>query len=189
MLENAGVDPATIKIAFYATDGFSTDLTLSSAMDDSILVAYEKNGLPLDETLRLVVPGRWGYKWIYHLNRIEAVNYNFLGKYESQGYSDTALTITSGGPGDVGSQLPNVPSLNRNIPSPNPTGSPSSSPTANFPTPSATHDSTTSNPKPGTGFKEEEIICLVIALIIVSLAVSLLFHFRKQKNINLHTDR
>jgi hypothetical protein len=127
LLQSAGLDPSTVKIAFYATDGFTTDLTPLYAMDDSVLVAYEKNGLPIDETLRLVVPSRWGYKWIYHLSRIEAANYNFLGKYESQGYSDIALTTMTGGPGDVGNQLPNPTTLTTRTPSPTPSNSPKSS--------------------------------------------------------------
>ena len=180
LLQKAGINSSAIKIAFYATDGFSTDLTPLFAMDDSVIVAYEKNNLPLDETLRLVVPGRWGYKWIYHLNRIEAVNYDFLGKYESQGYSDTALTTTTGGVGDVGDQLPNPSGLNRNSPSPTARPTPSSTSSVNSPSPSATH-LTTPNTESGTGFKVEETIYLIAAIALVSAALMLFYYQRKRR--------
>jgi len=35
-------------------------------------------------------PGMWGYKWIKYLIKIEVVDYNFLGTYESEGYPDDA---------------------------------------------------------------------------------------------------
>jgi hypothetical protein len=180
LLQKAGINSTATKIAFYATDGFTTDLTPSFAMDDSIIVAYEKNNLPLDETLRLVVPGRWGYKWIYHLSRIEAVDYNFLGKYESQGYSDTALTTNTGGVGDVGDQLPNPTGLNRNSPSPTTRPTPSSTSNINSPSPSASH-STTPNTESGTGFKVEEAIYLIAALIIVIAALTLFYYQQKRR--------
>jgi DMSO/TMAO reductase YedYZ molybdopterin-dependent catalytic subunit len=90
LLENAGLSPDAIKVAFYAKDGYTTDLTVTEAEQGNIILAYEKDGKPLPENLRLVVPGRWGYKWISQVNRIELVNYDFKGFYESNGYSDTA---------------------------------------------------------------------------------------------------
>lgn len=90
LLENAGVSPDAIKIAFYARDGYTTDLTITQAEQENIILAYEKDGMPLSENLRLVVPGRWGYKWISQVDRIELVNYDFKGFYESSGYSDNA---------------------------------------------------------------------------------------------------
>lgn len=90
LLENAGVSPDAIKVAFYARDGYTTDLTVTEAVQENIILAYEKDGKPLPENLRLVVPGRWGYKWISQVERIELVNYDFKGFYESSGYSDTA---------------------------------------------------------------------------------------------------
>jgi hypothetical protein len=90
LLENAGVSPDAIKIAFYAKDGYTTDLTITQAEQENIILAYEKDGMPLPENLRLVVPGRWGYKWISQVDRIELVNYDFKGFYESSGYSDNA---------------------------------------------------------------------------------------------------
>jgi DMSO/TMAO reductase YedYZ molybdopterin-dependent catalytic subunit len=90
LLENAEVSPEAVKVAFYADDGFTTDLTVATAMRDDIILAYERDGEPLTEKLRLVVPGKWGYKWIRDVTHIELVDYDFKGFYESSGYSDEA---------------------------------------------------------------------------------------------------
>ncbi|NIR87790.1 molybdopterin-dependent oxidoreductase, partial [Candidatus Bathyarchaeota archaeon] len=84
------VSPEAVKVAFYAADDFTTDLIVTTAMREDVLLAYERDGEPLPEKLRLVVPGKWGYKWISQLIHIELVNYDFKGSWESRGYSDTA---------------------------------------------------------------------------------------------------
>ena len=90
ILEKTGVSPEVEKVAFYAKDGYTTDLTVKTAMRDDVIIAYERDGKPLPEKLRLVVPGKWGYKWISQVIRIELVNYDFKGVWESRGYSDEA---------------------------------------------------------------------------------------------------
>jgi DMSO/TMAO reductase YedYZ molybdopterin-dependent catalytic subunit len=62
VLEKAGVSPQAVKVTFYAEDGFTTDLTVTTAMREDIVLAYEKDGKPLPEKLRLAVPSMWGYK-------------------------------------------------------------------------------------------------------------------------------
>ena len=95
LLNEAGVLPEAIKVAFYANDGYSTDLTITVAKSDEIILAYAKDGAPLSEVLRLVVPGHWGYKWIAQVVKIELVNYDFQGKWESVGYSDDGIITQS----------------------------------------------------------------------------------------------
>ena len=90
LLEQAGVSPQAVKIAFYADDDYSTDLTMDTAMREDVIVAYERDGVPLDEKLRLVLPGKWGYKWISRLTHIELVDYDYTGLWEGRGYSDEA---------------------------------------------------------------------------------------------------
>jgi hypothetical protein len=93
MLEEAGVLPEAWKVAFYAAhDGFTTDLPLTTAMRDDIILAYERDGEPLAEK-QLVVPCMWGYKWIREPTHIELVDYDFLGKYETIGYPDEAYRL------------------------------------------------------------------------------------------------
>jgi len=102
LLETAGVSPDAVKVAFHASDGYSTDLTVETARREDIILAYEKDGVPLEETLRLVVPGKWGYKWISDVTVIELVDYDFLGFWESNGYSDAA---------DLGDEIPEFSSV------------------------------------------------------------------------------
>ena len=90
VLEKAGVSPQAVKVAFYAEDGFTTDLTVTTAMCEDIVLAYKKDGKPLPEKLRLTVPNMWGYKWIKWLIHIEVVDYDFKGRYESRGFPDNA---------------------------------------------------------------------------------------------------
>ena len=96
LLQKAGVSTDAIKVAFFAADGYSTDLTIAKAMRDDVILAYAKDDMPLGETLRLVVPGHWGYKWIAQVTKIELVDYNFLGIWETNGYSDEADAGSSG---------------------------------------------------------------------------------------------
>lgn len=132
LLEAAGVSVNATKVAFFAIDGYSTDLTVETAMRGDVIVAYQRDGVPLGETLRLVVPGKWGYKWISLVTGIEAVDYDFKGFYERMGYSDAA-DIPEGSLGYVGGPYPTPgPSPG---PSPSPSPSPSPPPVApEFPT-------------------------------------------------------
>ncbi len=93
LLSLTGVSPEAVKVALYASDGYSSDLSIDLAMQDDVILAYAKDGVPLNEGLRLVVPGRWGYKWVSQVQSIILVNYDFKGKWESQGYSDDAFIV------------------------------------------------------------------------------------------------
>jgi DMSO/TMAO reductase YedYZ molybdopterin-dependent catalytic subunit len=64
LLQQAGVDPAVSSIDFLAQDGYSVSIPLQVAMQPGVIIAYEKDGSPLSEGLRLVVPGANGNIWI-----------------------------------------------------------------------------------------------------------------------------
>ena len=177
LLEKAGISHDVIKVAFYASDGFSTDLTIEAAMSENVIVAYEKDGVPLDEKLRLVVPGRWGYKWIYNLNRIELVDYNFLGRYERGDYSDSAEITQSGAPINFNEILPDGTRLNRTpYPSPSPSTTPKPSPTA---TPKPNGD-LTGTPTP-SGLAEEITYVIAATAAISVVILCLIVYFVKVK--------
>jgi len=96
ILEKAVLKQGVAKLAFFAGDGFTTDLQIEDALHPDVLIAYELNGRSIEGAKgfpgnRLVVPGRWGYKWIAGIVRIEAVAHDFLGVWESRGYPDKAL--------------------------------------------------------------------------------------------------
>ncbi len=64
LLQQVGVDPAVASVDFLAQDGYAVSIPLQVAMQPGVIIAYEVNGSPLSEGLRLVVPGANGNIWI-----------------------------------------------------------------------------------------------------------------------------
>jgi hypothetical protein len=181
LLEEAGASPDAVKVAFYAKDGYATDLTLAVAESNDTILAYEKDGAPLGETLRLVVPGRWGYKWISQVTRIELVNYDFKGLWESRGYSDDAF-IQSGGGFPVSPAPPFSPPYIK-PPSASPSTSPSPTP-SNSSNPNASNSSSpipSQTPKPKSDlFLPMNATYAIAAVIVTMLVVALVVVFKKR---------
>ena len=94
ILNMASLDPSSQKVVFRSADGYSTDLTVSEALNADVLVCYGMNGEPLPPKqgfpVRMVVPDHWGYKWGKWVTNIEVVNYDYKGYWESRGWSDNA---------------------------------------------------------------------------------------------------
>ncbi|UCH88216.1 MAG: molybdopterin-dependent oxidoreductase [Thermoplasmata archaeon] len=94
ILNLAGIKPGAKEVIFYAEDGFSSSLTVEDAKADDVILAYVMNGetLPVDHgyPLRLVVPGKYGYKWVKWITEIEVVDYDYKGYWESRGWDDDA---------------------------------------------------------------------------------------------------
>ena len=178
LLEEAKPLPSAIKVAFFAADGYSTDLTVETAMRDDIILAYEKDGVSFTN-LRLVVPGKWGYKWISQLTRIELVDYNFLGHWESSGYSDEADFGSNGVP-----PLTNLkPWEPESSPTPSPATSPSPSPTQPPITSPAPLDQPTPSPESleGISIPTEAVYAIAVSVVAVVLVATVTF-VRKRKH-------
>jgi type 1 fimbria pilin len=180
LLQQANVSLSAVKVAFFAPDGFTTDLTVqTAAQGNSILVAYQLDNASLSG-LRLVVPDNWGYKWISDLTQIKLVNYNFLGTEESEGCPDDA-TIPSG------STMPNVNVPNVPFSSPNnATTTQNSTPTPTLlpqsPTPTANPTSTAaSNSKPQSTSALLVYIATASAIILVFAVVSVATLIKRKK--------
>jgi hypothetical protein len=172
LLQQANVSSDAVKVAFFATDGFTTDLTVQMAtQDNQILVAYQLDNASLSG-LQLVVPNNWGYKWISDLIQIQLVNYNFLGTEESLGYSDDA-TIT-GGAATLGVNQPSFPSSSPNTASPtqNSTPTPTALPQSPMPTGNPKTSTAASNSKPQPTSTFLAYIATVSAVIVVSAVAS-----------------
>jgi DMSO/TMAO reductase YedYZ molybdopterin-dependent catalytic subunit len=174
LLSQVGVSASAVKVAFYATDGYSTDLTMQAAQSSNVIVAYAKDGTSLGG-LRLVVPGHWGYKWIANLNSIKLVNYDFLGRWESQGYSDDAIITT---------QHAFEPTPTPGYPVPTNTPSPANSPTTTplptaTPTPTATippspASTEAAQPQGSTSNSKVQTIALTVIIVVAVAAIGLL---------------
>jgi hypothetical protein len=181
LLENAEVSAVAIKVGFHAADGYSTDLTVETARRDDIILAYEKDDIPL-YSLRLVVPGKWGYKWISQLIVIELVDYNFLGLWESQGYSDEANT------GQLIVINDDTPSLSFPFSTPTPTTSPPPSPSpppAASPTPAPSQQPTpTPETLKGPFLPIEAVYATVSSLAIVIVIFGVIVVRKRKKETN-----
>ncbi len=71
LLQQAGADPSKASsINFLASDGYQVAIPTEMAMRQDVIVAYEKDGSPLSEGFRLVVPGENGNIWIAMITSI-----------------------------------------------------------------------------------------------------------------------
>jgi DMSO/TMAO reductase YedYZ molybdopterin-dependent catalytic subunit len=64
LLAQTNVDSTVGSILFFAEDGYSIIISLDTAMKPDTIIAYEKDGISLQETLRLVLPEANGSFWI-----------------------------------------------------------------------------------------------------------------------------
>ncbi len=94
LLNIAQLKPGAVDVVFYAVDDYSSSLTIEEATEDNVLLAYEMNGEPLPTEqgfpVRVVAPSQLGYKWVKWVVGIEVVNYDYIGYWESRGWSDDA---------------------------------------------------------------------------------------------------
>jgi hypothetical protein len=178
LFDMADALPSTVKVAFYAADGYSTDLTIETAKQNNVILAYQINDTALND-LRLVVPGRWGYKWISQVTFIELVDYNYLGKWESQGYSDEA-TMSSGG-GQTIRDLRKLPTVNNTAPSATPPPSTLPSPTPSASAPPLEQVTPTSEPTQEMSIPIEAIYAIAVSAVAVVLVIALTYVRKKTK--------
>ena len=94
LLDMTGVKANTTEVVFYALDGFSSSLTIERALHPTTLIALQANGTVLSHSngypYRLVVPCKYGYKWVKWITEIELIDYDYKGTWESMGFSDEA---------------------------------------------------------------------------------------------------
>jgi hypothetical protein len=105
LLTLAQIEPDAYKIVTICSDGYTSDLLVEDALQPTTILALEANGTSLPQLLygpegpnRLVVPGKWGYKWSSGIEEIEVVTTNYLGEYESSGYYSDTADIPNYGP-------------------------------------------------------------------------------------------
>jgi DMSO/TMAO reductase YedYZ molybdopterin-dependent catalytic subunit len=70
ILEEAELHNGTKSITFIASDGYAISLDMPTAMREDVILAYELNGQPLLEVLRLVLPWANGDQWIAMITQI-----------------------------------------------------------------------------------------------------------------------
>jgi len=94
ILTMAEVQPGAMDVVFYGADGYTSSLSWPTQNKTDVLLAFMMNGEPLPLAqgfpVRLVAPNVLGYKWVKWIYRIEVVDYNYQGYWESRGWSDNA---------------------------------------------------------------------------------------------------
>jgi DMSO/TMAO reductase YedYZ molybdopterin-dependent catalytic subunit len=129
LLEAAGYNVNAGSVQFYATDGYTISIYMATALRSDVIIAYEQNGQPFSEVLRLVIPGANGNLWISMINRLQ-VN---MEPYEtSQSPTEAPKIVPPTSPAPQSSPTPQPTSLLSPTPesTPAPAVSPASSPTA-----------------------------------------------------------
>lgn len=99
------IRPEAYKVVTRGSGGFSSDLVVLDALRPTTILALGANGTSLPEIsgiqgfYRLVVPCKWGYKWVGDVEEIEVVTTDYKGTYEGRGntaWSDEADVPNSG---------------------------------------------------------------------------------------------
>lgn len=82
------------KVKLTGADGYDDSVAFDRAMSAENLLAWEMNGEKLPTAhgfpARLLVPGIYGMKNVKWLTRIELVDYDFQGYWQTRGWSDLA---------------------------------------------------------------------------------------------------
>ena len=90
----AGVRDGAVDVVFRDNTQYSSSLSMAEALNPDMILAVYADGETLNRDqgypFRLVVPCWWGYKWVKYVERVEVVDYDHLGFWESHGYPDDA---------------------------------------------------------------------------------------------------
>lgn len=88
LLDQIGVQSNATRIKFTSVDGYTTSIPLDRARRDSVLLVWEMNGEQLPSKhgypVRLINPGHYGQKMPKWITRIELIDNDYLGYWESR---------------------------------------------------------------------------------------------------------
>jgi sulfoxide reductase catalytic subunit YedY len=99
LLGQADIDPQATHLIFHSGDSalYADSLTMEEAMRPDTLLVHSLNGDPLiagmGSPVRLIIPGKYGYKSVKWVVRVEAVALGpegYHGYWEQRGYSAEA---------------------------------------------------------------------------------------------------
>ncbi len=98
LMEASSPQDGVVEVILHAVDGYTDTISYEKAMDPTTLVAYEMNGEPLPDRhgypARIVVPGLFGEKSVKWVTRVELVDYEAKGFYETQGWGPNFVQPT-----------------------------------------------------------------------------------------------
>jgi DMSO/TMAO reductase YedYZ molybdopterin-dependent catalytic subunit len=95
LLAEAGIQDGAVDLKFHAADDYEDSVSVQIGMDPDNLIVVAMNGEPLPEEhgfpARLIIPNIYGMKNVKWLDRIEVVNEDFQGYWQTRGWSDLAV--------------------------------------------------------------------------------------------------
>jgi len=98
LVERAGPRPGVVEVLCRSIDSYSDTFSVERALTGGALLAYEMNGDPLPDRhgfpVRLVVPGLFGEKSVKWIARIDLIDHDAKGFYESQGWGPSFVIPT-----------------------------------------------------------------------------------------------
>ncbi len=177
LLTQANATTEAKSIQFRASDGYVVTIPIEVAMAPETIIAYQLDGAPLSEGLRLVLPGTNGASWIAKIVSI------------------TASNMGAETPAPAGASLPNdglIKGTNDNTQS---LPTPTLTPTPTQPTTKPTPNNSTPNPSPSPAniteveptIKPQDTIdsqwgtiAAIIAVLTVSLATVTTFTIKRR---------
>ncbi len=88
LLDMAGMRSEALRVKFYSIDGYTTAIPLEQARRDNVLLVWEMNGEVLPSRhgypVRLINPGHYGQKMPKWITRIELIDSEYKGYWESK---------------------------------------------------------------------------------------------------------
>ena len=170
LIDFVEADQNAMSLGFSATDGYNRAIPIAEATQENVIIAYEFNGSPLPETLRLVLPGANGEFWVAMINHIVVSTNSAPYSYSGSGVNMPALIPQSSTPAPTPAPTPLT------APSPNPSPTPPTTPTPTpFQEPSSSQDTQNSETNP-------EMIVIASTGAVSAVAVGLFVYFKKRKN-------
>lgn len=99
LFKEVGIQPSAVYAKFAAADDYHTSIDLKLLDDPRSFLAYKMNGEPLTKEhgypLRLFLPGSYGQKMPKWITRIELIEDEYEGYWESKGWSNVAQAKTN----------------------------------------------------------------------------------------------
>jgi len=168
LLDKVEPDHTAMSLGFFAQDGYAREISITEAMEENLILAYELNGQPLMETLRLVLPGANGDLWVSMVNQI-TVGTNPAGTIHTAPWTGFPEALQ---PSPVPEQSP----------APQPTPTPQPSPTPQPPqtlTPSQAPSPPTPPPT-NSMLRPDPTVWIAGASSAVIIAIGLAINFKKR---------
>ena len=181
---NASADVNSIQ--FVASDGYTMAIPIQLAQSPQTIIAYQINGQPLPEGLRLILPDYNGAAWISQIVSI-STSYNVVAAPPAISVGGISQSVLN----DYGKMTTPTPTVSPATPS----ATPEQKPTTAIPTPSLTVlpanntevESTPSQQTVGQQFTglEQMSIAVVVCIIIVGLIAAILaYSYRNKRKVS-----